>query len=74
VGTAASTSKTKKPLVQVRGLGLESPGKLTLMLRPISLGQSMLAKTGAIKLKLAVTFFPTSGQPATKSVSLVLKN
>ena len=73
VGTAAPSSTTQKPLVQARGMGLKTPGKITLMLRPTSRGQSMLTTSGSIKLKLAVTFFPTGGQAATKSVSLVLK-
>ncbi len=54
-------------------MALTSPGKVTLMLRPTSLGQSTLATSGSIKLKLAVTFFPTGGQAATRSVHLVLK-
>ncbi|HWE80195.1 MAG TPA: hypothetical protein VG265_00975 [Gaiellaceae bacterium] len=73
VNTAASKSTTMKPLVQARGLGLKTPGKVTLMLRPTSRGQSMLAASGSIRLKLAVTFFPTGGKAATTSVSLVLR-
>jgi hypothetical protein len=73
VGTSAPRSRTEKPLVQARGLTLKSPGKLTLLLRPTSRGQSMLANSGSIKLKLAVTFFPTGGKAAIKSVSLVLR-
>ena len=73
VGTAAPRSKTEKPLVQARGQSLKTPGKVTLMLRPTSRGQSMLASTGTIKLKLAVTFLPAGGSGATKSISLLLK-
>ena len=73
VGTAAPRSVTKKPLVQARRMSLRSPGKVTLMLRPTSRGQSMLATTGSIKLKLLITFIPNGGKAATKSISLVLK-
>jgi hypothetical protein len=73
VGTAAPSSTTEKPLVRAKRLSLKSPGKLTFMLRPTSRGQSMLATSGSIKLRLAVTFIPTGGKAATKSVSLVLK-
>jgi hypothetical protein len=73
IGTASSRSRTEKPLVQVRGQTLKSAGRVTLMLRPTARGQAMLATSGSIKLKLAVTFLPDGGTSGMKSISLVLK-
>jgi hypothetical protein len=72
VGTGGSKSTTPTPLVQARRIALKTAGKVTLTLRPTSRGESMLAKSGSIRAKLAVTYFPTGGKAATRVVSLVL--
>jgi hypothetical protein len=73
VGGAYTTSKTAKPQVQSRSVARQSAGPVTLTLRPTALGSSTLARSGAIKLKLLVTFFPTGGKATNKLVNLVLK-
>ncbi len=73
VGGAYPTSKTAKPEVQSRSVARSGAGVVTLTLRPTALGSSTLARSGAIKLKLLVTFFPTGGKATHRLVALVLK-
>lgn len=73
VGTAYPKSSTAKSLLQARGVGLKTPGTVTLHLRATALGQSMLSSAGRIKAKMLITFFPSGGKATSKLVSLVLK-
>jgi hypothetical protein len=72
-GTGSSKSVTAKSLVQTRKITRMTAGKATLTLRATPSGQTDLKKTGAIKLKLHVTFDAQSGKSANKLVSLTLK-
>ncbi len=73
VGTAGSASVTAASLVQAKRVILKTAGKVTLKLRATPSGQARLASTGALKLKLAVTYAPTGGKSATKMLHLTLR-
>jgi hypothetical protein len=73
VGTGGSVQHTATALVQTRRLGLKSPGTVTLVLRLTSLGETKLAMSSVLKVKLEVTFSPKDGKSASKVVNLTLK-
>jgi hypothetical protein len=72
-GTSTANSVTAKPLVQTRSTGLKSNGVVTVLVRPTAAGSKALAAHGAIKVRLTVTFAPTGGRPASKTITLTLK-
>jgi hypothetical protein len=73
VGTAGSASVTAPALVVTKRAGLKTAGKVTLILRTTPKGEARLASTGALTLKLAVTYDPTGGKSATKMLQLTLR-
>jgi hypothetical protein len=74
VGTAGSIQKTAKSLVQARRKTLKSGGRITLVLTPTARGIAALkANNGSIKVRLTIGFAPKDGKPASKVISLTLK-
>ncbi len=73
ISTAAPGGATAKPYVQVRRMGLKSPGKVTLTLRPTAAGQAKLNANGSLTVHLLVSFDASSGKSAAKLVKLTLR-
>jgi hypothetical protein len=49
------------------------PGEIRLALRPTTAGHTLLGRTGSLKVKLKVTYAPTGGRPAAKTLAVTLK-
>jgi hypothetical protein len=70
----ATSSKAKpKPLVQAKREALNSPGKVTLLLKATPQGQAVLNAQHVLKVKVAVTVDSKDGREAHKTVSLSLR-
>lgn len=71
VSSLAATAAT--PLVKSGKVVATKAGKVKLTLVPTAAGKAALAKSGSLKVPLKITFTPTGGKAATKTVTFTLR-
>jgi hypothetical protein len=70
----AKTIKVRpRPLVQAKREGLQSRGKVTLLLKATPQGQAVLNAQHVLRVKVAITFDAQDGREAHKTVTLSLR-
>jgi hypothetical protein len=69
----ASAAVKKKALIKKVELTVAKAGTVTIKIKPSSAGKAVLKTKGKVSVKVKVTFAPTGGTPASKTIKVTLK-
>ena len=70
---AATTLGQATPLIRKIRVVVKKAGKVKLPVTPTAAGKAILEQKGSLKVRVKITFTPTGGKPASKTLSLTLR-